>query len=64
MIGLQFDRAADVIRSQCAAPIDDLRALWRRMVFNLVVNNIDDHLQNLGFLYAGNTQWALAPAFD
>jgi serine/threonine-protein kinase HipA len=55
---------ADVIRSQCAAPIDDLRALWRRMVFNLLVNNVDDHLQNHGFLYAGKTQWALAPAFD
>jgi serine/threonine-protein kinase HipA len=55
---------ADIIRSQCAAPIDDLRALWRRMVFNLVVNNVDDHLQNHGFLYVGNTQWRLAPAFD
>jgi serine/threonine-protein kinase HipA len=55
---------ADVIRSQCAAPIDDLRALWRRIVFNLLVNNVDDHLQNHGFLYVGNTQWALAPAFD
>jgi serine/threonine-protein kinase HipA len=55
---------ADIIRSQCAAPIDDLRALWRRMVFNLLVNNVDDHLQNHGFLYVGNTQWRLAPAFD
>ncbi len=55
---------ADIIRSQCAAPIDDLRALWRRMVFNLLVNNVDDHLQNHGFLYVGNTQWKLAPAFD
>jgi serine/threonine-protein kinase HipA len=55
---------ADIIRSQCAAPINDLRALWRRMVFNLLVNNVDDHLQNHGFLYVEKTQWRLAPAFD
>jgi serine/threonine-protein kinase HipA len=30
----------------------------------LLVNNLDDHLQNYGFLYAGNTQWKLAPASD
>lgn len=55
---------ADIIRSQCPAPIDDLRVLWRRMVFNLLVNYVDDHLQNHGFLYVGKTQWRLAPAFD
>ncbi len=34
------------------------------MVFNLLITNVDDPLQNLGFLYEGNGQWRLAPAFD
>jgi serine/threonine-protein kinase HipA len=34
------------------------------LVFNHLITNVDDHLQNLGFLYAGNGLWRLAPAFD
>jgi serine/threonine-protein kinase HipA len=45
-------------------PTQDAQQLWRRMVFNLLITNVDDHLQNHGFLYAGNGQWRLAPAFD
>ena len=40
------------------------RQLWRRIVFNLLSTNVDDHLQNLGFLHVSNAQWRLAPAFD
>ena len=29
-----------------------------------MITNVDDHLQNIGFLYSGNNQWRLAPAFD
>ena len=35
-----------------------------RMLFNLLINNVDDHLQNLGFLHVGRGLWQLAPAFD
>ena len=59
-----YTEIADLIRSQCARPTDDLQQLWRRMVFNLLITNVDDHLQNLGFLYEGQGQWRLAPAFD
>jgi serine/threonine-protein kinase HipA len=38
--------------------------LWRRLAFNHLITNVDDHLQNIGFLYSGNNQWRLAPAFD
>ena len=55
---------ADIIRSHCAQPAQDLRQLWRRMVFNLLTTNVDDHLQNHGFLHIGSGQWRLAPAFD
>ncbi len=59
-----YTEIADVIRSKCVRPTDDVRQLWRRMVFNLLITNVDDHLQNHGFLYEGNGQWRLAPAFD
>lgn len=41
-----------------------MRELWRRLLFNFLINNVDDHLWNVGVLYAGNGQWRLAPAFD
>ena len=39
--------------------------IYRRMVFNIVARNHDDHTKNTGFLLAGpREQWQLAPAFD
>jgi serine/threonine-protein kinase HipA len=45
-------------------PNEDVHELWRRLVFNLLITNTDDHLWNLGVLYAGDGKWQLAPAFD
>lgn len=59
-----YTEIADIIRAKCVKPTEDVRELWRRMVFNLLVTNVDDHLQNHGFLYEGHGQWRLAPAFD
>jgi serine/threonine-protein kinase HipA len=59
-----YTEVADVLRSIGSQPVPDLAELWRRLLFNLLISNVDDHLWNLGVLYAGNTQWALAPAFD
>ncbi len=55
---------ADALTRYGAVPKDDLHALWRRIVFNVLVSNTDDHLRNHGFLYAGNNGWRLAPAYD
>ena len=33
-------------------------------MFSVLISNFDDHLQNHGFLHAGQGQWRLAPAFD
>jgi serine/threonine-protein kinase HipA len=41
----------------------DLEQLFRRVVFNALVGNTDDHLRNHGFLRA-TTGWRLAPAYD
>ncbi|MXP26924.1 type II toxin-antitoxin system HipA family toxin [Altererythrobacter indicus] len=41
----------------------DLQELFKRMVFNILVTNDDDHLRNHGFLYDGNG-WRLSPLYD
>lgn len=39
--------------------------IYRRMVFNIIARNHDDHSKNFGFLLASpRAQWQLAPAFD
>jgi serine/threonine-protein kinase HipA len=42
---------------------EDLEQLWRRMVFNILVSNTDDHLRNHGFLLT-EKGWRLSPAYD
>lgn len=59
-----YTEIIDVMRAKCANFVDDARQLWRRLVFNHLITNVDDHLQNIGFLYTGNNQWRLSPAFD
>lgn len=41
----------------------DLHQLWRRLVFNILISNTDDHLRNHGFILTVNG-WRLSPAFD
>ncbi|OWK73097.1 phosphatidylinositol kinase [Flavobacteriaceae bacterium JJC] len=46
-------------------PHKDIEQLFRRMVFNLVFANIDDHLKNFSFIYnSAKDRWNLAPAYD
>lgn len=59
-----YSELADAIRRVGAEPARDLAELWRRLIVNLLVTNVDDHLWNVGFLYAGDGKWRLAPAFD
>lgn len=55
----------DVLRQEGASPLADIHALWRRLVFNFLICNTDDHLRNTGFLYdARNHGWRLSPALD
>lgn len=42
----------------------DAVELYRRMVFNVLVSNVDDHLRNHGFLWAGKAGWTLSPVYD
>ena len=43
--------------------IEDLHQLWRRMAFNIMISNTDDHLRNHGFILT-SSGWRLSPAFD
>lgn len=54
----------DALRQHGAAAKEDMRALWRRIVFNILISNTDDHLRNHGFLYGGPDGWRLSPAYD
>jgi serine/threonine-protein kinase HipA len=55
---------AQALRRLSAAPSEDLPELFRRMVFNIAVDNCDDHIKNHGVLHVGNGRYRLAPAFD
>jgi len=53
------------IVEQCSLQASvELRQLWRRMVFSILISNTDDHLRNHGFLHVRGDAWRLSPAFD
>ena len=54
---------AGAIRQHGTQVREDLHELFRRMVFNILVTNNDDHLRNHGFLFDG-TGWRLSPLYD
>ncbi|MDA9888609.1 type II toxin-antitoxin system HipA family toxin [Flavobacteriaceae bacterium] len=46
-------------------PHKDLKQLFKRMVFNLVFRNVDDHFKNHSFIYnKESNSWNLGPAYD
>lgn len=42
----------------------EIEQLYRRMVFNVILVNQDDHVKNISFLMDRNGEWKLAPAYD
>jgi len=70
MIGARDNEArsylelVDALRQHGASPTADMHALWRRIVFNILVSNTDDHLRNHGFMHTGFDGWRLGPAYD
>lgn len=59
-----YTELVDALRQHGAEPQADIEALWRRIAFNILINNVDDHLHNHGFLHVQSGRWRLAPAFD
>lgn len=58
-----YEQALLVIR-QLRLPMASVEEQFRRMVFNVVARNQDDHVKNVAFLMNQQGEWALAPAFD
>lgn len=54
---------AAFIKSSGVSPKKDLLELWKRIVFNILISNTDDHLRNNGFLLT-EKGWTLSPLFD
>ncbi len=55
---------ADALRRYGANPKQDMHEVWRRIIFNILISNTDDHLRNHAFLYTGPDGWRLSPAYD
>jgi serine/threonine-protein kinase HipA len=53
----------EVLRREGSQVDRDLRQLWRRVVFNVLVSNTDDHPRNHGFVRDARG-WRLSPAYD
>lgn len=53
----------DVIENYGTNVDENLKQLWRRIVFNIAVSNTDDHLRNHGFILK-EKGWELSPAYD
>lgn len=58
-----YEEAFYVMRT-LKLPYDDFLQLFRRMVFNELAKNYDDHTKNISFLMDKRGVWSLAPAYD
>jgi serine/threonine-protein kinase HipA len=59
-----YPELVDVLTQHGARAAADAEELYRRMVFNVLISNVDDHLRNHGFLWTGPGGWTLSPAYD
>ncbi|WP_419813675.1 type II toxin-antitoxin system HipA family toxin [Bacterioplanoides sp.] len=57
-----YEEAFSVMR-RLRLPLNDAKEMLRRMVFNVIMRNQDDHSKNFGFVHKDG-RWRLAPAFD
>jgi serine/threonine-protein kinase HipA len=62
--GTSYLEIARVLMNHGAQTNDDLRELWSRIVFNVLVSNTDDHMRNHGFILVPGKGWRLSEAFD
>jgi serine/threonine-protein kinase HipA len=58
-----YEQALLVIR-QLGLPMQAIEEQFRRMAFNIVARNQDDHVKNIAFLMDKSGAWSLSPAFD
>ncbi|MBQ9356280.1 MAG: type II toxin-antitoxin system HipA family toxin [Prevotella sp.] len=61
--GYSYEQAFNVMRA-LRLPYSAAQEMFRRMVFNVVVRNQDDHTKNISFLMGEDGRWRLSPAYD
>jgi len=62
--GSSYPEMVDALARHGAQAKKDAHALYRRVAFNVLVSNVDDHLRNHGFLWVDKSGWTLSPAYD
>jgi serine/threonine-protein kinase HipA len=58
-----YEQAMQIMR-RLGLPMQAVEQQFRRMAFNIVARNQDDHVKNIAFLMDKTGTWSLAPAFD
>lgn len=58
-----YEQAFQVLK-QLGLPMSATEQLFRRMAFNVIARNQDDHVKNIAFLMNREGHWSLSPAFD
>lgn len=58
-----YEQALMTIR-QLGLPMSTIEQQFRRMAFNIIARDQDDHVKNIAFLMNKKGQWSLSPAFD
>jgi len=59
-----YPELVDVLTRNGAKAASDAIELYRRMIFNILISNVDDHGRNHGFLWQDQAGWVLSPAYD
>lgn len=62
--GGSYPDMVDALARHGARARQDSHELYRRVAFNVLISNVDDHLRNHGFLWRDRNGWSLSPAYD
>jgi serine/threonine-protein kinase HipA len=62
--GINSYEQAMLVARRVGTPAGTAEQLYRRMVFNILARNQDDHVKNIAFLMDRKGNWTLSPAFD
>jgi len=60
---MSYERATDIMYMM-GIKLNENKQFFRRMVFNVMARNQDDHVKNISFLMNKKGEWTLSPAYD
>jgi len=61
--GISYEQATHIM-DQLGIKLSEYRQFFRRMVFNVMARNLDDHVKNISFLMNKKGEWSLALVYD